>query len=401
VVSSTQIDLTWDASSDNVGVTGYRVYRDGVEITITSATSYSDGGLTPSTTYAYTVEALDAAGNASEQSVAVVVTTPESVQFPGEVWEVRSPSELGMDESKLDEFAANVGGTGIVVKDGYVVKTWGSSASKDDWASAAKPVISTMLFFAIEEGLVPGVDDLIANWGWNLSSKDETMTFFHLANMMSGYARPEAPGDAWAYNDYGIRLYGLTLQRVYDATLDEAAQQRFAPLQFEDGSLFGSRDGLGIFTSARDFARIGWLWLHKFNWNGNQLLPQSYFDTYMKAAVPPQLPRTAPALADDYLGIGTYGGDSDQSAEGPGIYGFNWWFNDRVPGSSASTWPDAPADAFMAKGHEFREIVTVIPSLNMVVAARGDWGSFVPGDADSGMNQNLKLLKEAAVVVPY
>jgi len=34
------------------------------------------------------------------------------------------------------------------------------------------------------------------------------------------------------------------------------------------------------------------------------------------------------------------------------------------------------------------------------VAARGDWGSFIPGDADSGMNQNLKLLKEAVVVVP-
>ena len=46
------------------------------------------------------------------------------------------------------------------------------------------------------------------------------------------------------------------------------------------------------------------------------------------------------------------------------------------------------------------EVVTVIPSLNMVVAARGDWGVFVPGDADSGMNQSLKLLKEAAVVVP-
>jgi Fibronectin type III domain len=69
-VGSTQIDLSWSASSDDVGVTGYTVRRNGAIIATTggSATSYADSGLSPSTTYTYTVDAFDAAGNHSTQS---------------------------------------------------------------------------------------------------------------------------------------------------------------------------------------------------------------------------------------------------------------------------------------------------------------------------------------------
>ncbi|MDY6969819.1 MAG: hypothetical protein SVR08_14330, partial [Spirochaetota bacterium] len=67
-VSQSQIDLTWDASTDDVGVAGYKVYRDGSEITTTPGTSYSDTGLSASTEYSYTVSAYDAADNESNQS---------------------------------------------------------------------------------------------------------------------------------------------------------------------------------------------------------------------------------------------------------------------------------------------------------------------------------------------
>jgi len=50
-VSSSQINLSWAASSDNVGVSGYRVYRGGTQIATTSATSFTNTGLAPSTTY--------------------------------------------------------------------------------------------------------------------------------------------------------------------------------------------------------------------------------------------------------------------------------------------------------------------------------------------------------------
>src|SRR5438132_480357 len=53
--SSTQTALTWTASTDNVGVAGYTIYRGAVQIATTALTSYSDTGLSPGTTYSYTV----------------------------------------------------------------------------------------------------------------------------------------------------------------------------------------------------------------------------------------------------------------------------------------------------------------------------------------------------------
>src|SRR6266480_3426955 len=75
-VSSSQINLSWPASSDNVGVSGYRVYRNGSQIATTGATSFANTGLSPSTTYSYTVAAYDAAGNLSAQSSPASATTP-------------------------------------------------------------------------------------------------------------------------------------------------------------------------------------------------------------------------------------------------------------------------------------------------------------------------------------
>jgi chitodextrinase len=75
-VSSTQINLSWTASTDNVGVTGYRVYRAGTLLaTVGAVTAYQDTGLSASTSYSYTVQAVDAAGNASAQSASVSATT--------------------------------------------------------------------------------------------------------------------------------------------------------------------------------------------------------------------------------------------------------------------------------------------------------------------------------------
>jgi chitodextrinase len=75
--SPSQINLGWTASTDNVAVTGYRVYRNGVLLaTLGNVNAYQNTGVSASTTYSYTVQAFDAAGNASAQSTAVIVTTP-------------------------------------------------------------------------------------------------------------------------------------------------------------------------------------------------------------------------------------------------------------------------------------------------------------------------------------
>jgi chitodextrinase len=74
-VSSTDVTLAWTASHDNVGVAGYRVYRDGVLIRTTAATAATDTGLSPLTSYAYAVAAYDYASNPSDQSAPLLVTT--------------------------------------------------------------------------------------------------------------------------------------------------------------------------------------------------------------------------------------------------------------------------------------------------------------------------------------
>jgi hypothetical protein len=74
-VTASGVSLAWTASTDNVGVTSYTVFRNGSAIGTSPTTSFSDTGLAPSTTYTYAVRANDAAGNASAQGAPLSVTT--------------------------------------------------------------------------------------------------------------------------------------------------------------------------------------------------------------------------------------------------------------------------------------------------------------------------------------
>jgi regulation of enolase protein 1 (concanavalin A-like superfamily) len=74
-VSSSQINLQWNASTDNVGVAGYDVYRNAVRIATVSGTSFGDSGLPAGTTFSYYVVARDAAGNTSAASSVINVST--------------------------------------------------------------------------------------------------------------------------------------------------------------------------------------------------------------------------------------------------------------------------------------------------------------------------------------
>jgi len=78
VASATQVNLSWQASNDNVGIAGYTIYRDNALLATVSGSSlsYTDYSTYPTTTYSYTVDAFDADGNHSSQSAPVSVTTP-------------------------------------------------------------------------------------------------------------------------------------------------------------------------------------------------------------------------------------------------------------------------------------------------------------------------------------
>ena len=74
--SVSRIDLSWNASTDNVGVTNYKIFRNSAFWYQTSALSYADTGLTSNTTYSYYIKAVDAAGNESTASATASAVTP-------------------------------------------------------------------------------------------------------------------------------------------------------------------------------------------------------------------------------------------------------------------------------------------------------------------------------------
>ena len=112
--SSARVDLSWGQSTDNVGVTGYRVYRDHTQVGAAGGTqtTYADMTAAPATTYTYEVSAIDAAGRESPRSNAVTVTTP---QAPAGLTHVFAPT----DDAYVEQGApnTNLGTTDRVIVD--------------------------------------------------------------------------------------------------------------------------------------------------------------------------------------------------------------------------------------------------------------------------------------------
>jgi len=95
-VSASRINLSWSASTDNVAVTGYRIYRGGTLLsTLGNVTTYQNTGLSASTTYSYTVQAIDAAANASIASTMASATTSAPSTATVLTWDTVTATNLG------------------------------------------------------------------------------------------------------------------------------------------------------------------------------------------------------------------------------------------------------------------------------------------------------------------
>jgi chitodextrinase len=131
LISSDEIDLSWSASTDNVGVTGYTVYRNGVAVVSTAAgtLSYANTGLGHGFIYTYTVDAFDSAGTHSAQSAPASATTPDDIPptTPGGLAvTATSPTAVAVSWSASTD---NVAVTGYdVYRDSTLLITLGPSA---------------------------------------------------------------------------------------------------------------------------------------------------------------------------------------------------------------------------------------------------------------------------------
>jgi len=141
------VHLDWSGSTDDTGVVGYHIYRDGelVYASDTAAASYIDRQLTPSTSYTYAVRAYDAAGNLSALTAAVNVTTPAGAFYPN-IWSAGKSYTASM---AADAAYPDTGGTkltdGVYGSASYIDGAWqgrntGSSYSFILDLGAARPL---------------------------------------------------------------------------------------------------------------------------------------------------------------------------------------------------------------------------------------------------------------------
>jgi CubicO group peptidase (beta-lactamase class C family) len=335
--------------------------------------------------------------------IALLVSLGAGSAFPAKTWTTGTPESVGFDTAALDAFRELVGGTGCVVRDGVLAYSWGDIARSHDIASAVKPVISTLLWMAVQEGTIASPDAFISDVEPALIGKDAQITWRHLASQTSGYGLSERPGDAYAYNDYALALYYDTLMaKVFRADGTAVLRERLAdPLGFEDSftfDAFGDPDRAGrLAVSVRDLARFGVLMLHCGVWDDRVLLKPSSVRGMLSSVVPANLPRSNGVDAPMLPNQRTLGGEKNQTPTGPGFYSFNWWVN----GSDAQgrrLWVDAPTDTFAALGHGGKHALWVIPSLDLVVTWND--GSIAdhdasPGNAETLANRAIRLLRQS------
>ena len=93
-VGSTSVTLSWTASTDNVGVTGYRLFRNGSQVGTSGTTSFAFSGLTCATTYTLGVAAVDGAGNVSGTATANIATATCPAPPPPDTTPPSTPTGL-------------------------------------------------------------------------------------------------------------------------------------------------------------------------------------------------------------------------------------------------------------------------------------------------------------------
>lgn len=327
--------------------------------------------------------------------------------FPGPSWARRSPGALGVDADKLDTLSELVGGRGCVVHRGYLVYSWGDISKSEDVASAFKPVVSTLLLFAIQEGRLAGPDARVADFEPRLKELnhglDGDISWRHLASQTSGYGHSERPGEAYSYNDYALALYYDTLTaRVFGQPGNDVLRSRLGePLGFQDEYTFepfGPDDRPGrLAISVRDFARFGLLYLRAGQWNGAQLLAPELIRLAVESPVPPELPLASGQPGEMLPGQRTIGGGKAMMAIGPGFYSFNWWLNG-LDRQRRRLLVDAPPDAYLAQGKGGRAILLVVPSRELVVSWNGSPVNDLensPGNPETELNRAVRLLRDA------
>ena len=321
----------------------------------------------------------------SETSAPVATQPTPQAQapvWPGDEWEVSTPEGEDMDAAPLEDVASYCDdhkcGAVVVTRHGRIVwerywPGWDETSTDNSW-SMAKSMTDALVGIAIAEGKIKSIDESVADFipEWRGTDKEE-ITLRNLLSMNSGllwdedyskvsdvirmitsddqtaYAisRPRFhnPGGDWYYSSGDTQLFSAIIRAATGMEAGQYAQEKlFGPIGMK-GALWDT-DKAGhtvtyccVYTTARNFARFGYLFLRDGRWNDKQVVPADWVEESIK---PLQW--------------------ENQS------YGYYWWL---------LHFPDVPQDMYMANGFQTKRIY-IIPSLDIVAVRIGggddqDW----------------------------
>jgi CubicO group peptidase (beta-lactamase class C family) len=334
--------------------------------------------------------------------------------FPADEWETCSPESQGIDSARLAlAMAALAEGCGsdgveetVLIRNGYLVHQGMRSRNKHNIWSCTKSFVSTALAVLIADGLC-ALDQAAADFEPVLQDQYPGITLRHFATMTSGYqaaganrwgqdsrdwstqpfvpARPLfAPGTSFAYWDNAMNMFGRVLVQIAHRDLKSLLEERITdPIgmgawnwssEFDLNGIPIHYASTGIEVNPHQLARLGWLYIHRGNWNGRQLVDPEW----AKQATCPQVPSDLTLAPTDRSSI-----------DGRGVYGYNWWTNQTRSGGQ-SVFPHAPTGVFYALGLNNNRCIAV-PEWNLVFVRMGQ----DERQDDSAYDRFFALLGEA------
>jgi hypothetical protein len=194
--SSNQIAIGWAPSNDDVAVAGYQVYRDGTLVRTTRATNLTDSGLTPSTSYSYTVVAFDYANNASSPSAPLVVSTTGPA--PTFVQQAFATPQAPQSSVVATYPAAQTAGDTNIVAIGWNDTTASIASVSDGAGNVYHPAIATFRGNGLSQAIYYAASIASASAGGNQVTVtfNQPATFVDLRVTEYSGLRASAPFDA-------------------------------------------------------------------------------------------------------------------------------------------------------------------------------------------------------------
>lgn len=375
---------------------------DGVVSALTYAWSAATGGVTFASPSSATTDVTFPSAGSYELTLTVndgtttgtdkVVVTVSPAVYPAadddtqpdRGWTRVASADVGMNQAKLDEastYALTGGGSGIILRRGRLVHSWGDIDQRYDLKSTTKSMGGIALGLAIDEARValgdlakdrlpdignPPVENVATGWL-------PLITIEQLATHTAGFDKPGdyqellyQPGTTWSYSDCGLNWLADLLTNVYAEDLSTLMTRRvwsvlgiqpddltWRPSSFRPGPRLNGIEhrelASGITANVNAMARVGLLFLRKGVWADQRILSESFIET-VHTPQPAAVSTTNPDAAN-YPGA-------------PGDYGVLWWTN--VGGQLANV----PRDTYWAWGLG-ESLIVVIPSLDLVIVRAG------------------------------